>query len=133
MCETELDGVAVRSIPVMVDTMVEPLPKCGCTLHRSGGGRLVSQGAHSTGACSPQPSSRRTPAHAPCREQAVPGTAALRGAQGYSTMQGSPYTYHDVVREPAALYEMLTGQADRRTKYTDPVPQIWIDGSSRWF
>ena len=51
-------------------------------------------------------------------------------AKGYLVEGGVDYAYHDVVREPRALYEML-GRVKpligARTPVT--VPQIWLDGS----
>ena len=51
-------------------------------------------------------------------------------AKGYLERAGIEYRYHDVVREPRALYEML-GRVKPiigpRTPVT--VPQIWMDGS----
>ena len=50
-------------------------------------------------------------------------------AKDYLDEAGITYTYHDVVREPAALYEMLARVkpiVGPKTPIT--VPQIWIDG-----
>lgn len=50
-------------------------------------------------------------------------------AKGYLADQGVPYTYHDVVKQPSALYEMLARVkpiVGPKTPIT--VPQIWIDG-----
>lgn len=43
--------------------------------------------------------------------------------------QGIEYTYHDVVENPAALYEMIT-RAKQNVGGKTPIttPQIWIDG-----
>lgn len=52
----------------------------------------------------------------------------VRG-KGYFAQGGIPFAYHDVVREPAALYEMLARVkplVGPKTPIT--VPQIWIDG-----
>lgn len=51
-------------------------------------------------------------------------------AKGYLDQAGIDYAYHDVVREPAALYEMLARVkpiVGPKTPIT--VPQIWIDGA----
>lgn len=51
-------------------------------------------------------------------------------AKGYLEQTGTPFTYHDVVREPRALYEMLARVkpiVGPKTPIT--VPQIWIDGA----
>jgi glutaredoxin len=51
-------------------------------------------------------------------------------AKGYLDQAGIAYQYHDVVREPRALYEMLARVkpiVGPKTPIT--VPQIWIDGS----
>jgi glutaredoxin len=51
-------------------------------------------------------------------------------AKGYLDQAGIAYAYHDVVREPRALYEMLARVkpiVGPKTPIT--VPQIWIDGS----
>ncbi|MEL6375257.1 MAG: glutaredoxin [Pseudomonadota bacterium] len=50
-------------------------------------------------------------------------------AKAYLDEVGMAYTYHDVVREPRALYEMLARVkpiVGPKTPIT--VPQIWIDG-----
>ncbi len=50
-------------------------------------------------------------------------------AKGYLDEAGIDYQYHDVVREPRALYEMLARVkpiVGPKTPIT--VPQIWIDG-----
>lgn len=50
-------------------------------------------------------------------------------AKGYFEEAGIPYTYHDVVKDPRALYEML-GRVKPIVGPKTPitVPQIWIDG-----
>lgn len=51
-------------------------------------------------------------------------------AKGYLEQAGVDYTYHDVVREPRALYEMLARVKPiigAKTPVT--VPQIWLDGN----
>ena len=50
-------------------------------------------------------------------------------AKGYLEQQGVAYHYHDVVKDPRALYEMLARVkpiVGPKTPIT--VPQIWIDG-----
>lgn len=50
-------------------------------------------------------------------------------AKAYLADQGAPYTYHDVVKQPSALYEMLARVkplVGPKTPIT--VPQIWLDG-----
>jgi glutaredoxin len=50
-------------------------------------------------------------------------------AKGYLAEAGRAYAYHDVVKEPRALYEMLARVkplVGPKTPIT--VPQIWIDG-----
>lgn len=43
---------------------------------------------------------------------------------------GLPYTYHDVVENPRALYEMLARVKKLVTSKTPiTVPQIWVDGT----
>ena len=51
-------------------------------------------------------------------------------AKGYLDEAGVDYKYHDVVREPRALYEML-GRVKPLIGSKTPVtvPQIWLDGS----
>ena len=51
-------------------------------------------------------------------------------AKGYLDEAGVNYEYHDVVREPRALYEML-GRVKPIIGSKTPVtvPQIWLDGS----
>ena len=50
-------------------------------------------------------------------------------AKGYLEQAGIDYSYHDVVRDPRALYEML-GRVKPIVGPKTPitVPQIWIDG-----
>ena len=50
-------------------------------------------------------------------------------AKGYLEQAGTQYTYHDVVKEPRALYEMLARVKPiigPKTPVT--VPQIWLNG-----
>jgi len=50
-------------------------------------------------------------------------------AKDYLDEAGIEYAYHDVVREPRALYEMLARVKPRVGKRTPiTVPQIWLDG-----
>ena len=51
------------------------------------------------------------------------------GAKGYFEQAGVDYTYHDVVKDPRALYEMI-GRVKPIVGPKTPitVPQIWIDG-----
>lgn len=51
-------------------------------------------------------------------------------AKGYLDDAGVDYTYHDVVRDPRALYEML-GRVKPIIGAKTPVtvPQIWLDGA----
>ena len=50
-------------------------------------------------------------------------------AKGYFADAGIEYVYHDVVKDPRALYEML-GRVKPIVGSKTPitVPQIWIDG-----
>ncbi len=50
-------------------------------------------------------------------------------AKGYFEQAGVEYTYHDVVKDPRALYEMI-GRVKPIVGPKTPitVPQIWIDG-----
>ncbi len=50
-------------------------------------------------------------------------------AKGYLDDAGIPYEYHDVVRDPRALYEMI-GRVKPIVGPKTPitVPQIWVDG-----
>lgn len=51
-------------------------------------------------------------------------------AKGYLDEAGINYTYHDVVRDPRALHEMLARvKAIVGPKTPITVPQIWLDGS----
>lgn len=130
----ELDG-----IPVTLDEREwltewwKPLPKGGW--HAPivmVEGRLVSQGhALNRGVLT----EAVIDAHA--RRTAVDGTHLFGKetcphcvrAKGYLQDAGVAFTYHDVVREPRALYEMLARVkpiVGPKTPIT--VPQIWIDG-----
>lgn len=58
------------------------------------------------------------------------GCPHCKRAKGYMEKAGIDYLYHDVVRDPRALYEMLARVkpiVGPKTPIT--VPQIWIDGS----
>ncbi len=50
-------------------------------------------------------------------------------AKEFLDAQGIQYTYHDVVENPAALYEMIT-RAKQNVGGKTPIttPQIWLDG-----
>lgn len=51
-------------------------------------------------------------------------------AKGYLQQGGVQYTYHDVVRAPRALYEMLARvKPIIGTKTPVTVPQIWLNGA----
>lgn len=53
-----------------------------------------------------------------------------RRAKGYLADAGIDYTYHDVVENPRALYEMLARVKPLiGSKTPITVPQIWIDGA----
>ncbi len=131
--ETELGGV-----PVEVDTRDwlthwwKPLPKGGwhapIVLVE---GRLVSQGAALNRGVLTQ---AIIEAHA--RRTSLAGNRLFGKAscphcvraKDYLDQSGITYTYHDVVREPAALYEMLARVkpiVGPKTPIT--VPQIWIN------
>lgn len=50
-------------------------------------------------------------------------------AKGYLDSKGIAYEYHDVVREPRSLYEMLGRVLPMMPPKTPvTVPQIWVDG-----
>ena len=50
-------------------------------------------------------------------------------AKGYLEQAGTQYTYHDVVKEPRALYEMLARvKPIIGPKKPVTVPQIWLNG-----
>ena len=49
-------------------------------------------------------------------------------AKGYFSEAGIGYVYHDVVRDPRALYEMIAGSSPSSAEDPITVPQIWIDG-----
>ena len=132
--ETELDGV-----PVEVDTRDwltewwKPLPKGGwhapIVLVE---GRIVSQGAALNRGVLTQAIIEAHAGRAPIAGNRLFGKATCPHcvrAKSYLDQAGIDYAYHDVVREPGALYEMLARVkpiVGPKTPIT--VPQIWIDG-----
>ena len=132
--ETELGDV-----PVEVDTRDwltewwKPLPKGGwhapIVLVE---GRIVSQGAALNRGVLTQAIIEAYARRAPVSGNRLFGKATCPHcvrAKGYLDEAGIAYDYHDVVREPASLYEMLARVkpiVGPKTPIT--VPQIWIDG-----
>jgi glutaredoxin len=133
--ENELDGVAVELD--MRDWLTEwwrPLLKGGwhapIVLVE---GKIVSQGAALNRGVLTQAVIESHAAHAQPEGNRVYGKETCphcKRAKGYLDNAGIEYSYHDVVREPRALYEMLAlvkPIVGPKTPIT--VPQIWIDGA----
>ncbi len=132
---TELAGIPVElDVKDWLRVWWEPLPRGGW--HAPivmVEGRLVSQGhALNRGVVT----EAVIDAHA--RRTAVTGNHVFgkatcphcMRAKGYLDEAGIDYTYHDVVKEPRALYEMLARVkpiVGPKTPIT--VPQIWLDGA----
>ncbi len=96
-------------------------------------GRVVSQGAALNRGVLTEAVVAAHAAHTAIEGNHVFGKAACphcARAKGYLEEAGIAYRYHDVVREPRGLYEMLARVkpiVGPKTPIT--VPQIWIDGN----
>ncbi|MBT5297818.1 MAG: glutaredoxin [Rhodospirillaceae bacterium] len=132
--ETELAGV-----PVVVD-MRDWLTEWWKPLFKGGWhapivlveGKIVSQGAALNRGVLTQAVIEAHARRTPSPGNHVFGKATCPHcvrAKGYLDEAGIDYAYHDVVKEPRALYEMLARVkpiVGPKTPVT--VPQIWIDG-----
>ncbi len=95
-------------------------------------GRLVSQGAALNRGLLTQAVIEAHAARAPISGNHLFGKESCPHcvrAKGYLADSGTEYAYHDVVKEPRGLYEMLARVkpiVGSKTPVT--VPQIWLDG-----
>ena len=131
---TELAGVPVDlDIRDWLTEWWKPLPKGGW--HAPivmVEGRIVSQGAALNRGVLTQAVIEAYSGRAPLTGNHVFGKATCPHcvrAKGYLDEAAIPYIYHDVVREPRALYDMLARVKPiigPKTPVT--VPQIWIEG-----
>ena len=132
--ETELDGIPVEiDVREWLSEWWKPLPKGGW--HAPivmVEGRIVSQGAALNRGLLTQAVIEAHAARAPMAGNHLFGKETCphcKRAKGYLDAAGIPYTYHDVVREPRGLYDMLARVKPiigPKTPVT--VPQIWIEG-----
>ena len=96
-------------------------------------GRIVSQGAALNRGVLTQSVIEAATSDTPIQGNHVYGKATCPHcvrAKGYLEQAGVDYRYHDVVKEPRPLYEMLARVKPiigPKTPVT--VPQIWLDGS----
>ncbi len=132
--ESELAGVPVElDVREWLTEWWKPLPKGGW--HAPivmVEGRIVSQGAALNRGLLTQAVIEAYAGRAPVTGNRLFGKASCPHcvrAKQYLTEAGIDYTYHDVVKEPVAMYEMLARVKPiigAKTPVT--VPQIWIDG-----
>ena len=133
--DTDLAGIDVEL--EMRDWLTEwwkPLPRGGW--HAPivlVNGRIVSQGAALNRGVLTQSVIEAATSDTPIQGNHVFGKATCPHcvrAKGYLEQAGVEYRYHDVVKEPRPLYEMLARVKPiigPKTPVT--VPQIWLDGS----
>ena len=133
--ETELAGVPVAFETVdWLSNWWKPLPKGGwhapiVTVE----GRIISQGHALNRGVLTQAVIDAHATRAPVSGTHLYGKATCphcTRAKGYLAAAGIDFDYHDVVKEPRALYEMLARVkpiVGAKTPIT--VPQIWIDGT----
>ncbi|MCG8689957.1 MAG: hypothetical protein MI806_01990 [Minwuiales bacterium] len=132
--ESELAGVPVElDVREWLTEWWKPLPKGGW--HAPivmVEGRIVSQGAALNRGLLTQAVIEAHARRAPVSGNRLFGKTSCPHcvrAKQYLTEAGIDYTYHDVVKNPGAMYEMLARVKPiigAKTPVT--VPQIWIDG-----
>ena len=132
--DTDLAGIDVELD--MRDWLTEwwkPLPKGGW--HAPivlVNGRIISQGAALNRGVLTQSVIEEATGNSPVQGNHAYGKATCPHcvrAKGYLEQAGVDYRYHDVVKDPRALYEMLARVKPiigPKTPVT--VPQIWLDG-----
>ncbi len=133
--DTDLTGIDVELD--MRDWLTEwwkPLPKGGW--HAPivlVNGRIISQGAALNRGVLTQSVIEEATGNSPIQGNHTYGKATCPHcvrAKGYLEQAGVDYRYHDVVKDPRALYEMLARVKPiigPKTPVT--VPQIWLDGN----
>lgn len=132
--DTDLEGIAVElELRNWLSEWWKPLPKGGW--HAPivlVNGKLISQGAALNRGALTQAVIEEATAYTPIQGNHIYGKSncphCVR-SKGYLEQAGLAYEYHDVVKEPRSLYEMLARVKPiigPKTPVT--VPQIWIDG-----
>ena len=132
--ESELAGVPVElDVREWLTEWWKPLPKGGWPAPIvMVEGRIVSQGAALNRGLLTQAVIEAHARRAPVSGNRLFGKTSCPHcvrAKQYLTEAGIDYTYHDVVKDPGAMYEMLARVKPiigAKTPVT--VPQIWIDG-----
>ena len=132
---TELAGIPVDFIiQDWLNVWWKPLPKGGW--HAPivmVEGKMISQGSALNRGVLTQAVIEAYARKAPIRENHIFGKESCphcKRAKGYLEAAGIDYTYHDVVKSPRDLYEMLARvQPMIPAKTPITVPQIWIDDS----
>lgn len=132
--DTDLEGIAVElELRDWLSEWWKPLPKGGW--HAPivlVNGKLISQGAALNRGALTQAVIEEATAYTPIQGNHIYGKSACPHcvrSKGYLEQAGLAYEYHDVVKEPRSLYEMLARVKPiigPKTPVT--VPQIWIDG-----
>lgn len=132
--DTDLEGIAVElELRDWLSEWWKPLPKGGW--HAPivlVNGKLISQGAALNRGALTQAVIEEATAYTPIQGNHIYGKSncphCVR-SKGYLKQAGLAYAYHDVVKEPRSLYEMLARVKPiigPKTPVT--VPQIWLDG-----
>ena len=132
--DTDLEGIAVElELRDWLSEWWKPLPKGGW--HAPivlVNGKLISQGAALNRGALTQAVIEEATAYTPIQGNHIYGKSncphCVR-SKGYLEQAGLAYAYHDVVKEPRSLYEMLARVKPiigPKTPVT--VPQIWLDG-----
>lgn len=132
--DTDLEGIAVElELRDWLSEWWKPLPKGGW--HAPivlVNGKLISQGAALNRGALTQAVIEEATAYTPVQGNHIYGKSncphCVR-SKSYLKQAGLAYAYHDVVKEPRSLYEMLARVKPiigPKTPVT--VPQIWIDG-----
>lgn len=132
--DTDLEGIAVElELRDWLSEWWKPLPKGGW--HAPivlVNGKLISQGAALNRGALTQAVIEEATAYTPVHGNHIYGKSSCPHcvrSKGYLEQAGLAYEYHDVVKEPRSLYEMLARVKPiigPKTPVT--VPQIWIDG-----
>lgn len=132
--DTDLEGIAVElELRDWLSEWWKPLPKGGW--HAPivlVNGKLISQGAALNRGALTQAVIEEATAYTPIHGNHIYGKSSCPHcvrSKGYLEQAGLAYEYHDVVKEPRSLYEMLARVKPiigPKTPVT--VPQIWING-----
>ena len=133
--DTDLTGIDVElDLRDWLTEWWKPLPKGGW--HAPivlVNGRIISQGAALNRGVLTQSVIEEATGSSPIQGNHAYGKATCPHcvrAKGYLEQAGVDYRYHDVVKNPRALYEMLARVKPIISPKTPvTVPQIWLDGS----